>query len=251
MHWDDSGILLSLRKHGENSAVVRLLTQSHGVYSGLLRAPGSPKHRGMQPGNLLSARWQARLEEHMGTFTLEPEHAVAAYLMQDARRLAALASACAMIQCSLPERHPYPRLYSLFRQFLDDLLSNIRWQEDYVLLELDLLAEAGFGLDLSRCAASGTTEDLIYVSPKSGRAVSREAGAPYRDKLLPLPSFLRADPHEKFRATAQEILAGVRLSGYFLEHLLLAPHRRKLPAARGRLMEILKEDHVEKIARHA
>ncbi|MDE3061385.1 MAG: DNA repair protein RecO, partial [Pseudomonadota bacterium] len=234
---------LSTRKHGENSAIARLFARGHGVFAGVIKGAHSKTNRGViQPGNIVNAAWQARLAEHIGTFKCELLEAGAAHLMQDAMRLSALTSLCALIESSLPERHPYPKLYEAFKAFLATLKSSDDWLEDYVKLELSLLAEAGFGLDLSRCAATGTTDDLVYVSPKSGRAVSSDAGEPYKEKLLALPAFFL--PHnKKNRAEPAEILAGMQLTGYFLDHWLLSPHHRKLPAARGRLVENIKEEY--------
>ena len=184
---------------------------------------------------------QARLSEHLGTFKTELLEANAALMMQDADRLSALTSACAIIELALPERHPYPRLHKVFQSFLATLKDSDHWQETYIWLEMEVLAETGFGLDLTTCAATGRTGELIYVSPKSGRAVSREAGEPYHDKLLKLPAFLRGE-HTKNRLEIAEILDGLRLTGYFLDHWLLAPHHRKLPAARVRLIDMMKEN---------
>lgn len=253
MQWADKGILLSIRKHGENSAVARIFSPEHGVYAGVIRAATSKTMRGMlQPGNVLNVIWQARLSEQLGTFKCELLEAHTALMMNDADKLAALSSACVLMESALPERHPYPKLYKIFEHFLD-LLTQIpnpesriptSWPQDYVRLELAILSEAGFGLDLSRCAATGSTEKLVYVSPKSGRAVSAEAGKPYHDKMLPLPQFLlQALPLEGEREqngkNPAEILAGMHLTGYFLDHWLLEPHKRKLPAVRRRLMEQL------------
>jgi len=195
MHWNDTAIILSARKHGETSAVVRLFVREHGVYAGVVRGAHSKANRGViQPGNIVNATWQARLSEHLGSFKCELLEANAAHIMQDAARLAALTSACTVLESSLPERHPYARLYGIFHLFLTTLREDKNWPEEYVRLEMELLAEAGFGLDLTKCAATGTTDDLIYVSPKSGRAVSRDAGEPYKEKLLALPGFLIALP---------------------------------------------------------
>ena len=191
MHWTDPSIILSTRKYGENSAIIRVLSRSHGVYGGVMRGVHSKANRGIiQPGNIVDATWNARLSEQLGSLKCELQKANAAHIMQDSGKLAALTSACALIESALPERHPYPRLYLLFQDFLDLLLHEAPWEEAYVKLEMELLADTGFGLDLTSCAATEVTEDLIYVSPKSGRAVCREAGEPYKDKLLPLPGFL-------------------------------------------------------------
>jgi DNA repair protein RecO (recombination protein O) len=191
MHWTDTSIVLSARKHGENSIVARLFAREHGVYGGVIRAAHSKTNRGIiQPGNLVTATWNARLSEQLGTFKTELLEANTAHIMHDSARLTALTSACALIESALPERHPYTKLYKSLHIFIVTLLHSDHWPEAYVQLELDILAEAGFGLDLTSCAATDTTDDLIYVSPKSGRAVCRNAGAPYREKMLPLPAFL-------------------------------------------------------------
>ena len=235
MHWTDTAIVLSCRKFGENGAILRLLTPQHGVYGGGVRAAHSKANRGnIQPGNVVSASWQARLSEQLGTLTLELLAPHAAHLMADSARLSALTAACAMVEACLPERHPYPRLFAAMQEFLGRLQAADHWQQAYIELELALLAEAGFGLDLLRCAATGGTRDLVYVSPKSGRAVSRHAGAPYHEKMLPLPGFLRGEEE-----TETDIADGFTLTGYFLEHWLLEPHGRKMPAARQRCQQAL------------
>lgn len=243
MQWNDDAIVLSSRKFGENSAVIRLFSRQQGVYGGVLRAATSKNMRGIaQPGNIVNASWQARLEEQLGSVKLELLEPVAALLMADQPRLAALTSFCTLIESALPERHPYPMLYNIVVAFFQLLKSDEAWQEPYIKTELALLAQAGFGLDLSRCAATESTHDLVYVSPKSGRAVSRDAGLPYHDKLLPLPAFLLPQS-KKNLAKSAEILDGMHLAGYFLEHWLLAPHHRKMPAARARLIQIMKESN--------
>jgi DNA repair protein RecO (recombination protein O) len=138
----------------------------------------------------------------------------------------------------LPERHPSPHLYTVFQAFLGILRDDSDWAEAYVRFELALLAEAGFGLDLARCAATGQSAELVYVSPKSGRAVSRTAGAPYHEKMLPLPGFLQ-DSDKNNRPGPAEILDGLQLTGYFLAHWLLEPHNRKMPAVRSRLKKLI------------
>lgn len=266
MQWADAAIILSARKYGESSAVVRVLTRERGLFAGVARGANSKNNRGIiQPGNVISANWQARLSAQLGSFKLELLEAHAAHIMQDAAKLAALSSACALVETALPERHPYPLLFSVFHEFLHILDSSGNWQQAYVKFELSLLAESGFALDLSECAATGKTDGLIYVSPKSARAVCREAGEPYKQKLLPLPQFLLPNnlplpnpppygereqespiPTKAYsqepEAYIKETLAGMRLTGYFLEHSLFAPHGKKLPAARGRLLEKIKID---------
>ena len=213
--------------------MVRVLAREHGVYGGVVRGAHSKANRGInQPGNVVSAAWNARLSDQLGTLKTELLEAHAAHLMADPAKLAALTSACSLVEIAMPERHPYPKLFAALHAFLHHLCHD-GWEQDYVRFELALLAESGFGLDFSECASTGQAHDLIYVSPKSGRAVSREAGEPYKDKMLPLPRFLLNNTLPQH----QETLAGMRLCGYFLEHSLLAPHGKKLPAARARLTE--------------
>jgi DNA repair protein RecO (recombination protein O) len=238
MQWIDDAIILSIRKYGENKGLVRVFARRHGVNAGIVRGATSKANRGIiQAGNAVSVTWQARLAEQMGTFKIEPVKPFAAYAMQDNLKLAALSSACALMETSLPERHPYPKLYAAFYDFLEHLSDAEHWQEAYVKLELEILAESGFGLDLTQCAATGTSDNLIYVSPKSGRAVSEAAGEPYKVKLLPLPSFLS---HSRKSGNPEDTVAGLKLTGYFLEEWLAAPHGKKLPAARARLFELLR-----------
>ncbi|MFQ5958139.1 MAG: DNA repair protein RecO [Alphaproteobacteria bacterium] len=234
MDWSDDGIVLAARRHGESSAVVQLFTRGHGRHAGLVRGGAGSRARGVyQSGNLVAARWRARLAEHLGVFTCELTRSTAAAFLDDALRLAGLASACAVAEAALPERHPYPALYDATLALIDALAAEPEWAAVYVRWELGLLDELGFGLDLGACAATGSNDDLAYVSPKSGRAVSRAAGEPYRERLLPLPGFLtgtgEADP--------DDVAAGLRLTGGFLDRRLFAPHERKVPAARERFVE--------------
>jgi DNA repair protein RecO (recombination protein O) len=241
MQWTDHSILLSTRKYGENSALIRVLSLQNGVYSGVIRGIHSKTNRGiLQPGNIVGATWQARLSEQLGMFKCELIEANTAHIMHDGERLNALSSACALIESALPERHPYPRLYSVFQSFLHTLRDTEVWLEHYVRLELEVLSESGFGLDLRTCAATGTTDKLIYVSPKSGRAVSQLAGEPYHDKMLPLPPFLLG-VYKKNRVESSEILDGLHLTGYFLDQWLFAPHNKKIPATRARLIASIRE----------
>lgn len=263
MHWADASVILSSRKYGESSAVVRVLAREHGVFAGVVRGANSKNNRGIiQSGNVVSANWQARLSQQLGSFRIELLEAHAAHIMQDAGKLAALTSACTITELALPERHPYPKIFSALHEFLHTLTASDNWQQDYIKFELALLAESGFGLDLSKCAATGGKDDLIYVSPKSGCAVCREAGLPYHERMLALPSFL-VNGHGSWvmghgnltnnsglmtHDRLKETLAGMQLTGYFLEHSLLAPHGKKLPAARVRLYNLIKENFENELA---
>ncbi len=231
----DNAIILSARKHAESSALLEILTESHGAYKGVVRGAFSAKNRGIyQPGNLVSATWSARLPEHMGSIRAELLTPYAAHIMQNPRALALLSSACAILTLALPERHTYPKIYEALRHLLAHLThAPEECMAEYLHFELLLLAETGFGLDLSQCAATGSREKLVYVSPKSGRAVSADAGAPYHDKMLKLPEFLHHPDAPSPTPTA--LTDGLSLTGYFLEHWLFEALHRKLPAARKRL----------------
>jgi DNA repair protein RecO (recombination protein O) len=199
-----------------------------------VRGGQSPRRRAVfQPGNLVAAHWRGRLPEHLGMLECELVRAYAAPLIDDPDRLGGLAAAAALAAAAVPEREPHADVYASFAALIAALDSVVDWAQHYVGWERDLLAALGFGLDLSRCAATGATADLVYVSPRTGRAVSRGAGAPYHNKLLPLPGFLWRDSP----ADAAEIAAGLALTGYFLEHHLLAPQGRGLPEQRQRFCD--------------
>jgi DNA repair protein RecO (recombination protein O) len=248
IEWSDDGIVLSARRHGESAAIVSLLTRDHGRHAGVVLGGAGRRARGVyEPGNRVTAAWRARLSEHLGRYSCELAESRAAALLDDAPRLAALVSATALIDSALPEREPHAGLF----ESLDNLVGWLcrdatggAWPALYVRFELDLLRELGFGLDLGRCAATGLRDDLAYVSPKTGRAVSREAGQPYRDRLLPLPCFL-AQPASGDPIETTDILNGLRLTAFFLTgHVFThgsvhATARTPLPAARERLVALL------------
>lgn len=235
MEWAEDAFVLALRRYGESDAIVSVLTRAQGRHSGMVHG-GAGRRAGpvYQPGNRIAARWRARLDSQLGTLTGELVHGHAARLLTDADRLGALASACAVAEYALPEREPHPRTFDGLEELLALLEGGTGWVPAYVRWELDLLAELGFGLDLGRCAVTGATTDLVYVSPKSGRAVSRSAGAPYADRLLPLPAFLR----EEAPALPADLSDGLRLTGKFLErHVFAAVGKGAAPEARGRLVD--------------
>src|SRR5438034_233962 len=188
MEWIDSGIVLGVRRHGEANAIAELMTRAHGRHLGLVRGGGGSRLRPvLQPGNSVRAAWRARLDEHLGHYTVEglqlraAEFLAVAYAVYGVTHLAAL---CRL----LPERDPHPLVHDALAAILEQMDASAAMR--VVQFELMLLAELGFGLELDACAATGTRADLVYVSPKSGRAVSAQAGEPWRDKLLPLPGFL-------------------------------------------------------------
>ncbi|MBC8268204.1 MAG: DNA repair protein RecO [Rhodospirillaceae bacterium] len=240
MEWSDQAIVLSARKHGETSAIVTLMTNTYGVHAGLVRGGAGKRKRGdLQPGNRVEAHWRGRLAEHLGSYVCEVHEAHAALLMDEPDALACLSAALATCESALPEREPHPSIFA----GLGILLASLEgedWPSVYVKWELGLLGELGFGLDFSCCASTGVTENLIYVSPKSGRAVSAEAGKIYKNKMLKLPPFLL---REGVSGEPGEIVDGLVLTGYFLERHVFGHLRSKsLPAARHRLLERLRRN---------
>ena len=233
MEWRDEALVLGTRPHAENAAVVRLLSADEGLYAGLV-AGGQGRRLApvLQSGNLVQARWYARLPEHLGRFEVELSEPLAAGLIADADALAAWGSASALLLGLLPEREPHPEIFGATRLLLDGL-TGPHWGELTVRWELGLLAALGFALDLTRCAGGGSAADLIYVSPRSGSAVSREAGAPYAERLLTLPGFLVGRGADGPAA----VLDGLKLTGHFLARDLFGPKGEDLPDARHRLVE--------------
>ena len=244
MEWTDDAIVLSARGHGESSLVVQLLTAEHGRHAGLAHGGASRRQRPVyQPGNGVRATWRGRLAEHLGSLTAELAAGRAGQWIGDPLRLAGVGAACAVAEASLPERAPAPAVYRGLLALLD-ALERDDWGEAYVAWEIALLGELGFGLDLERCAATGRNDTLAWVSPKSGRAVSLSAGAPYSGKLLRLPDFLNGGTDAAVRAGTgpeavswPDIADGLKLSGHFLERHVFAPHDRALPPARLRFAE--------------
>lgn len=235
--WDDHGLILSTRRHGEHDAIISLLTEHNGRYAGLVKAGSSRRLKGLlQPGNIVKATWRARLDEHLGTITADLVHSYSADVMDDADRLAALSSLCALIDAVLPERQPQPEIEQLTVAFLEELKAE-GWAARYALWELGVLRDLGFGLDLTACAGTGAVDNLVYVSPRTGRAVSAEAGAPYASRLLALPAFLR---EEVARVSDRDIASALALTGHFFEAHVFNPHRQPMPAARVRFVERLR-----------
>ena len=239
MEWSDDAIVLSLRAHGESSGILEALTRAHGRHLGLVRGGSSSKGRAvLQPGNRVKLTWRARLSEHLGNFTVELAKSRASDMFEERAALAGLNALAAIAGAVLPEREPHEAAY----EGADTLLEMIAahefpdWAPLFVHWEIGLLNELGFGLDLARCAATGTADDLIYVSPRSGRAVSREAGEPYRGRLLDLPAFLLG--RQAGDASAGDLLAGLQLTAHFLEQWVLTPHNRIMPEARVRLTDL-------------
>ena len=230
MEWQDDAIVLSGRPHGDTGTIVELFTRDHGRHLGLVR--GRRSIAGVvQPGNLVRAVWRARLADHLGTYRLELVRARIGALMDDADALTALRSLCALAAATLPEREPHAGLFEATSVVVDHLTSGAgTWPALLVRWELGLLEELGYGLDLTACAVTGARDDLVYVSPRTGRAVSRPAGAELADRLLRLPQFLLGS--QAGQPDRDEIAAGFRLTGHFLTMHLQTLHGKGLPAAR-------------------
>lgn len=237
MNWADEAIILSVKAHGETAAVAELLTRRHGRYLGLVHGGRSRRLRPiLQTGNHVQANWTARLSDQLGHFTLEELHPYAANALDDGRALAALSSIAALARL-LPERDPHPNLYEITLFVLGFLDDPSVWPALYARWELAFLSEMGFGLDLSECAATGANDQLIYVSPKSGRAVSASAGEPYRDKLLRLPQFFLKG--RQSAVTGEDVADGLKLTGYFLNARVFGMRGEPLPEVRMRLVDML------------
>jgi len=237
MQWTDEGIILSVKAHGETAAVAEIFTRAHGRHLGLVHGGRSRKLRPvLQIGNHVDATWKARLAEHLGHVLVELNKGYAAQAMEEPLALSGLSSLCALARL-LPERDPHPSLFEVALFVLGYLDEPEVWPALMVRWELALLDELGFGLDLSACAATGINDELIYVSPKSGRAVSASAGEEYKDRLLRLPPFLtkgRQGP-----TTLADVVAGLELTGHFIESRVLIPRGEPMPAARVRLAELM------------
>lgn len=236
MKWEDTGIVLSTRKFSERDAILSVLTRNHGIWRAVVKGALSRSNRATyEPGNLLLVRWNARLVEHLGNFSCELLEQNAAVLMQERQSLTVLNAVCALVEGCFEERDPHPALFEEVRR----VIVGAGAYKDYALVEKFVLAESGYGLDLSCCAATGSRENLIYISPKTGRAVCEAAGAPYRDKMLPFPRLYRSG---NFMPKPAEILDALRVSGYFLQEWLYVPRGRNLPLARQRLEEMIEKE---------
>ena len=237
MEWTDDGIVLGTRRHGEANAILEVMTREHGRHLGLVRGGGGSRLRPvLQPGNVLRVVWRARLDEHLGNYSVEPlrlhaaSQLAASHVVYGVTHLAAL---CRL----LPERDPHPDVHDHLTAILDQLDDPATAAVEMVRFELQMLTELGFGLDLGSCAATGAVSDLGFVSPKSGRAVSRDAGAPWQDRLLRLPEFLSHD----VTPSSDDVADGFALTGFFLARHVLEPRGLAFAEARdGFVAAVLK-----------
>jgi len=234
LEWRDQGAVLAVRRHGESAAIIEVFTAAHGRHAGVVRGGGSRKMAPvLQPGAQLDLTWRARLEDHLGHFTVEPLQSRTA-ILSDRAALSALNAICALLSHALPERDAHPALYPATIALLD-ALEGADWQLAYLRWELLLLEDLGFGLDLTRCAVTGQSGDLAFVSPRTGRAVSRGGAGDWEDRLLPLPPCLMGGD-----MTPAGLVQGLELTGHFLKReLASAPGARPLPEARARLLDLL------------
>ena len=234
MEWTDEGIILGVRRHGESGAIVELLTRGHGRHLGLVRGgAGSRMRPVLQPGNSVNAVWRARLDEHLGYYVVEGLDLRTARYLSMAHALYALHHLAALCRV-LPERDPHPLVFDFLEYTIGHLGDPSLAAALVARFELELLAELGFGLDLDCCAATGKTAELVFVSPKSGRAVSREAGEPWREKLLALPAFLSAQAQDtpERMPSAAELKDAFALTGFFLRRRVYEPRGETLPEQR-------------------
>ncbi|MGQ0528174.1 MAG: DNA repair protein RecO [Alphaproteobacteria bacterium] len=259
--WEDQAIVLAAKAHGENGAIVSLLTESQGRHAGYVHGATSARSRGsLEIGNIVDATWQSRVHDQLGTLTIELITNTAAHFMQDPLRLAALQSACAICDQAIPEREVNAGLFHGLKALLQTLDTDV-WGPSYVMWEIALLRELGFSLDLSKCAWDGSNDNLAYVSPKTGRAVSEAAGKIYKERLLILPDFLKPNPSPDFaslnhplpageggepqaigvRGNPEDVLKGLKLTGHFLEHWVFTHHTQGVPEARLRFEERLRK----------
>ncbi len=236
MQWTDEAIVLGVKRHGETSVILELMTHGHGRHLGLVRGGAGTRLRGvLQPGNQLRATWRARLDDHLGQYSVEGQNLRAARYLSAAHAVHGVTHLAALCRL-LAEREPHAAIYAALDAILDCLNDPRIAAPMIARFELNFLAELGFGLDLSSCAATGATDDLIYVSPRSGRAVSRAAGEAYRDKLMRLPAFLhtQAEPD-----TASDLADAFALTGFFLDRHAFAPRGLAVPEVRARFVAAL------------
>ncbi|MCB2106113.1 MAG: DNA repair protein RecO [Rhodobacteraceae bacterium] len=236
--WEDRGLILGVRRYGEHDAIVSVFTAEHGRQAGMVKGGAGRRLRGLlQPGNLVKAWWRARLDEQLGTLTCEPVAPYAAEAFSDPVHLGAVSATCAMLELVLPEREPHAALFLATVELLAQFEA-ASGPSAYARWELLLLSEMGFGLDLTSCAVNGTTDELSFVSPKSGRAVSAAGAGVYAPRLFKLPAFLR---DAETIPEAPDIAAALALTGHFFDAHLFGPNGRDLPAARQRLVDRLNQ----------
>ena len=238
MEWRDEGLIIGLRRHGENSVIVETMTRGHGRHLGIVKGGRSRRMQPvLQPGNSVGLVWRARLEEHLGVYAIEPLRQRASLLMESALALSGINLVGAWLRF-LPERDPHEILFEMVEALADHLADPSLAPALMARFELAVLSELGFGLDLEQCAATGARDDLVWVSPRTGRAVSRAAGEPYADRMLRLPPFMLG---AQTGVAAGDVGDGLELTGRFLEQFVFGPLNKPLPPARVWLLDRLRE----------
>jgi DNA repair protein RecO (recombination protein O) len=234
MEWEAPGIILDVRPYGEGDAVATVMTEEHGAHRGLARGAQSRARLALwQPGNLIQARWVGRLADQLGAFSAEMVHPAAALALDDPLALAMLSAACAVAESAMPEREPHPRIFDGLLHLIARLSAGPAMLAEQVRWEAVLLSDLGYGLDLAKCAVTGATDTLAFVSPKSGRAVSAEAAGAWKDRLLKLPRFLRGEA----ASAPPDWRDGLRLTGHFLARDVFGTQHRSLPQSRAALYD--------------
>jgi DNA repair protein RecO (recombination protein O) len=242
MQWDDEAIVLGVKRHGEASAILEVMTREHGRHLGLVRgAAGARLRPVLQPGNRVNVTWRARLDEHLGHYQVEGLDLAAARFLDAAHALYGLMHIAALCRL-LPERDPHPQIHASLDRVLGALTDARLAGARMARFELQLLSELGFGLDLESCAATGSTAELVYVSPKSGRAVSRAAGQPWHERLLRLPAFL-GEPMPEETPSAADLVDGFALTGFFITRYVLEPRGVAMPEARASFVSAVARAH--------
>jgi DNA repair protein RecO (recombination protein O) len=236
MKIEDKGIILEITKYSERDVIVTIFSKDHGLYSGIFKNSHSKTNAGkVNPSNNVDFTWSARLAEHLGTFTLEVNKSIYPYIFQDNAKLIAVRAILTIIKYAIPERSPEPELYWLLEELLDKICYKENWITDYIDFEIELLAHLGYGLDLKKCVVTKQTENLHYISPKSAKAVSFDAGKDYHNLLFLLPQFLINKDHYP---TAKDISATLEMTSYFIDKFLFQPHKLSLPNYRKILNNI-------------
>lgn len=242
MQWIDEAVILALKKIGEKSVIMTALTHDNGLVSGMVHGLTAKKDKGAyQPGNVVSIKWRSRLADQLGTLTLiDVKHSVASAVIRSADKLYALNAVLCLIKDNLPDNDPHPEVYQNIILLLAELVKENAWLKHYILFELNLLSQLGFGIELNQCAVTQQTHDLHYVSPKSGKAVSRDVGIPYHDKLLILPHFMHQNEEKTGNTDIfidnASLVDGLVLTEFFLSKYIYRPQNKELPAPRQQLV---------------
>ena len=237
MRWSSEGFVLSLKPHNEKSYILEVLTREHGKHKGLIRGVHSKNIRSIiEPGNEITAHWSGRLETHLGNYSVEGIKSWSSLILNEREKLCALTAACSLITNTLAEKQPNEAIYTGLKFLIQILTStNKDWIKDYIIWELNLLTEIGYGLDLSRCAVTSEKDNLVYVSPSTGSAVTKAGAGEYKNKLLKLPSFLI---DQKTSISKEDIIDGLILSEFFLKKWFFSPNNLNFPESRNRLKDM-------------